>query len=136
MSQTLPTGGFNWVDASEFTPDKTDSFANCDGKGYLLEVDVKYSKELHDLYNDLLFMSEKMVINKVNKLVPNLCDKKNYVIHVRAIDQVLKHGLILGKVHRLIEFNQSAWLKPYNNFTTKLRTEPKNDFQKDFFKLL
>ena len=57
MSQLLPTGGFNWVDASQFTPNKIDSYANCDEKGYLLEFDVKYPKELHDSYNDLPFVS-------------------------------------------------------------------------------
>ena len=75
MSQPLPTGGFKWV-----TPDK---IAEHSDKGYLLEVDVKYPKELHDLHNDLPFMCEKMEIDKVKKLVPNLYDKKNYVIHVR-----------------------------------------------------
>ena len=103
---------------------------------YLLEVDVKYPKELHDLHNDLPFMCEKMVINKVEKLVPNLHDKQNYVIHTRASDQALKHGLILEKVHRVIEFNQSAWLKSYIDFNTQLRTQAKNNFEKDFFKLM
>ena len=56
MIQLLPTGRFNWVDLSEFTPDRIDSYANCDREGYLLEVDVKCTKELHDLHNDLPFM--------------------------------------------------------------------------------
>ena len=136
MSQKLPTGGLNWVDASEFTPDKTDSFANCDSEGYLLGVDVNYPKELHNPHNDLPFMCEKMVINKVEKLVPNLHDKKNYVIHIKALNQALKHGLILKNVHHMIKFNQSAWLKPYIDFSTKFRKKAKNDFKKDFFKLM
>ena len=69
---------------SRFTPEKIDRLVNCGSKGYLLEIDVKYPKQLHDLHNDLSFMCEKMKINKVEKLVPNLFDKKNYVIHVRA----------------------------------------------------
>ena len=76
-----------------------------------------------------------MKINKVEKLVPNLYDKKNYVIHIRASDQALKHGLILEKVHRAIEFNQSAWLKPYIDFNTELRKKEKNKFEKDFLNL-
>ena len=128
MSQPLPTGGFKWV-----TPDE---IAECSDKGYLLEVDVKYPKELNDLHNDLLFMCEKMEINKVEKLVPNLHDKKNYVIHVRALSQTIKHRLILKKIHSMIEFDQSAWLKPYIDFNNKLRTQAKNDFEKDFFKLM
>ena len=83
----------------------------CD-KGYLLEVDAKYPKELHDSHNDLPFMCERMKVNRVEKLVPNLYDKRNYVIYIRAFDQALKHGLILEKIHRTIEFDQSAWMKP------------------------
>ena len=63
-------------------------------------------------------------------------DKKKYVIHIAAFDQALKHGLILEKVHRVIEFDQSEWLKPYIDFNTELRTKAKNDFEKDFFKLM
>ena len=63
-------------------------------------------------------------------------DKKEYVVHIRALKQALNHGLILKKVHRVIQFNQEAWLKPYIEMNTKLRTEAKNDFEKDFFKLM
>ena len=120
---------------SRFTPERTGRLAKCGSKGYLLEVDVKYPKELHDLHNDLPFMCEKIKINKVEKLVPNLYDKKKYITHIRALDQALKHGLILEKVHRVIEFEQSAWLKPYINFNTELRKKAKNNFEKDSFKL-
>ena len=121
---------------SKFTPDEIGRLAKHGSKGYLLEVDVKYPKELHDLHNDLPFMCEKLKINKVEKLVPNLYGKKKYVIHIRALGQTLKHGLILKKVHRMIEFNQSAWLKPYIDFNTELRKRAKKDFEKDFFKLM
>ena len=135
MSQKLPTGGFKRI--NDVTPDEIGKLAKCDSKGYLLEVNVKYPEELHDLNNDLPFMCEKMKINKVEKLIPNLYDKKNYVSHIiRALDQALKHGLILEKVHPMIEFNQSAWLKPYTDFNTELRKKAKNDFEKDFFKLM
>ena len=77
-----------------------------------------------------------MNINEVEKLVPNLYDKKNYVIHIQALNQALKHRLILKNVHHVIEFDQSAWLKPYIDFSTQLRTKAKNDFEKDFFKLM
>ena len=63
-------------------------------------------------------------------------DKEIYVVHIRALKQALNHGLILQKVHRVIQFNQEAWLKPYIDMNTKLRTEAKNDFEKDFFKLM
>ena len=75
-------------------------------KGYLLEVEVKYLTDLLDSHSDLPFMCDKMKINKVEKLVPNLKDKKNYVIHIRVLDQALRHGLVLERIHRAIEFNQ------------------------------
>ena len=65
----------------------------------------------------------------------NLYDKKEYVVHIRALKQALNHGLILKKVHRVIHFNQEAWLKPYIEMNTNLRTKLKNDFEKEFFKL-
>ena len=77
MIQKLPTGGFNWVDPSQFTPDNINFYANCENEGYLLEVDVRYPEELQDLHNDLSFMCEKIKINGVEKLVPNLNDKNN-----------------------------------------------------------
>ena len=90
MIQELPTGWFKWVNnASRFTPDEIGKYNN---KGYLLEVDVRYRKELHDSHNDLSFMCEKMKINGVGKLVPNLYSKKNYVIHIRALDQLSNMG--------------------------------------------
>ena len=76
-----------------------------------------------------------MEINGVEKLVPNLHNKRNYVIHIRALDQALTHGLILDRIHRAIEFDQSAWMKTYIDFNTQLRTKATNDFEKDFFKL-
>ena len=65
----------------------------------------------------------------------NLRNKKKYVIHIRSLKQALNHGLKLKKVHRIIEFNQKAWLKPYIDMNTELRKITKNDFEKDFFKL-
>ena len=89
MSQPLPTGGFKWAnELSRFTPDEIVRLVKHGSKGYLLEVDVRYPKELHDLHNDLPFMCEKIKINKV-ELVPNLYDKKKYVFHIRALDQAL-----------------------------------------------
>ena len=74
-----------------------------------------------------------MKINKCNKLVCNLYDKKGYVVHIRALKQSLNHRLVLKKVHRIIQFNQKIWLKQYIDMNSKLKTEGKNDFEKDFF---
>ena len=110
--------------------------SNNHGVGYVLEVDVKYPRELHDHHNDLTFMREKIRVNGVEKLVPNLHDKKKYVIDVKALKQALDHGLVLEKIHRVIQFKQSAWMKEYIDFNTRLRADAKNDFEKDFCKLM
>ena len=115
MSQLLPTGGFRWVNIE---PNEVGELVAHTDKGYLLEVDVSYPEELHDLHNDLPFMCEKMEINHVEKLVPNLYNKKNYVIHIQALNQTLSHGLILESIHRAIEFDQSALMKPYIDLNT------------------
>ena len=133
MSQPLPTEGFKWVKVKS---EEISELSKLKNKGYLLKVDVKYPKELHDFHNDLPFMCEKLKISGVEKLVPNLFDKKKYVIHIRALDQALKHGLVLEKIHRAIEFNQSNWMKGYIDFNTQLGTQAKNDFEKDFYKLM
>ena len=65
------------------------------------------------MHNNLPFMPEKIKINKVEKLIPNLCVKEKYVVHIRALNQALKHGLVLKKVHSVISFQQSPWLKVY-----------------------
>ena len=133
MSQPLPTGGFKWVDVN---PNEISELATRTDKGYLLGVDVSYPKELHSPHNDLPFMCERIEINGVEKLVPNLRDKKNYVIHIQALNQALQHGLRLERIHQAIEFDQSPWLKTYIEFNTQLRMAATNDFKKDFFKLM
>ena len=88
------------------------------------------------LHSDLPFLPERNKVVKCNKLVCNVHDKKNYVVHIRALKQALNHRLILNKASRVTEFNQDAWLKPYIDMNTKLRIEAKLDFEKDFFKLM
>ena len=104
--------------------------------GFILEADVEYPKRLHNLHNDLPFLSERMKIKKCNKLVCNLHDKNNYVAHITTLKQALNHGLPLKRVHKIIQFNQKAWLKSYIDTNAKLRTEARNKFGKDFFKLM
>ena len=129
MIQPLPVDSFK--DFIDFIKD----FDEDSDKGYILEVDVEYPKNLHDLHSDLPFLSERMKIDKCNKLVWNLYDKKNYVVHIRSLKQALDHGLILKKVHRVIQFNEEAWLKPYSDINTELGKQAKNGFEKDLLKL-
>ena len=128
MSQPSPAGGFKWI--------KCEKFASNRDYGYLLEVDISYPKELHDLHNDLPFMCTKMKINGVEKLIPNLYYKRKYIIHIRALKQALDHGLVLEHIHRCIGFKESPWMKEYIDFNTNLRTAAKNDFEKDFYTLM
>ena len=87
-------------------------------------------KTLWGLHKDLPFLAERRKLGNVEKLITSTDDKENYVIHISALNQALNHGLILKKVHRVIEFRQEAWLKSYIDMNTKLRTEAKNDFEK------
>ena len=85
---------------------------------------------------ELPFSPERMKIDKRKKLLCNLYNKEKYVVHIRSLKQALNHGLILKKVQRVMQFNQEAWLKPYIDMNTELRKKAKNDFEKDFFKLM
>ena len=98
-------------------------------------MDVKYPKRLHELRSDLPFLSERMEVNKFKKLVCNLFNKKN-MQHTNALKQALNHRLKFKKIHRVIEFNQKEWLKPYIDMNTELRKAAKNDFEKNLFKLM
>ena len=99
-------------------------------------MNVEYPKNLNYLHSDLPFLPERMKINKSSKLVCNLYDKNNYVVHIRSLKQALNHGQILKKVHRVIQFNQEAWLKEYIDMNTDLRKQARNEIEKDFFKVM
>ena len=139
MSQKLPVNGFKWYDSDKINEINEEFIKNYDennDKGYILEVDVKYPQRLHELHSDLAFLSERMKIDKCKKLVCNLSNKKKYVTHINSLKQALNHGLKLKKIHRVIEFNQKEWLKPYIDMNTELRKVANNDFEKDLFKLM
>ena len=137
MSQKLPVNGFKWEnDLSRFNEDFIKNYNENSDVGYFLEVDVEYPKKLFDSHKDLPFLPERKKLEKVEKLVCSIEDKEKYVIHIRALKQALNHGLILKKVHRVIKFNQRAWLKPYIDMNTKHRKEAKIESEKDFFKLM
>ena len=153
MSQYLPTGGFKWLSEKEVNLSKFDDESE---KGLILEVDLEYPKELHDLHNDYPLAAEKIKVTEnmlspyckkiaekfgvkiglVEKLVPTLFNKERYVLHYRNLQLYMSLGLKLTKIHRALEFDQSPWLKSYIDFNTKKRANAKNSFEKDFFKLM
>ena len=126
MSQKLPVIGFKWVEKlSKFNEIFIKNYIENSDMGYFLEVDIDYPKELFNLHKDLPFLPERKRVNKVEKLICSIEDKEKYVIQTRALKQALNHGLVLRKIHRVIQFNQEDWLKPYIDMNTK-----------DFFKLV
>ena len=119
MSESLPVDGFEWTkDLSKIDEDFIKNYDENSDKGYILKVNVEYPKNLHDFHSDLPFLPDRMKIDKCNKLVCNLYVKKSYVVHIRSLKQALNHGLILKKVHRVIQFNQEAGLNPYIDMNT------------------
>ena len=138
MSKKLPVDGFKWVDNNETAEPiiNEENYDENNDKSYIFEVDVKYPKKLHKLHSDLPFLPERMEINKCKKLVCNLYNKKKYVANINTLKQALNNGIKFKKFHRVIEFNQEAWLKPYIDMNTELRKLAKNDFEKDLFKLM
>ena len=130
MSQKLPVNDFKWGKQEELLKFKEDFIKNYDensNKGYFLEVDIDYPKELFNLHNDLPFLPESKKVNKVEKLICDIEDKKKYVIHIRALKQAVNHGLRLKKVQRIIQFKQKEWLKVYIDMNTELRKNAKNE---------
>ena len=120
MSQKLPVNDFKWIeDTSKINEEFIKNYDENNDKSYILEVDVKYPKKLHDIHSDLPFLPKRMKIDKCKKLVCNLLNKKKYVLHIESLKQALNHGLKLKKVHRIIEFNQNTWLKPYIDMNTE-----------------
>ena len=162
MIQLLPHGNFRWVDMEvqevlDFLKKEYPAVAGVVSLGCMLEVDLDYPDELHDTHNDLPLAPEiletsladygtyqydtateigKDLRAKSTKLTPNLSSKKNYVVHHRALKFYLDHGLILTKVHKVLEFTEKAWLRPYIELNTMHRKNSKNEFEKAFYKLM
>ena len=139
MSQKLPIKSFKWVKPKKLSKFKEDFIIKYDensNKGYFLEVDIDYPKELFKLHRDLPFLPQRKKVETAEKLICSIEDKKKYVIHIRALKQTIHRGLKLKKVHRIIQFKQKAWLKTYIDMNTELEKNANNEFEKDFFKLM
>ena len=152
ISDALPTGDFTFLPEDEVASFDLDSTTKSDDYGYIPEVDLKYPEHLHDSHSDYPLAAEKLKITKEmqsaysssltsshvisEKLSPNLIDKTNYVIHYENLRFYLKHGLQLLKLHRILKFRQSAWIKPYINFNTAKRRAAKFSFLQAHYKNL
>lgn len=145
----LPLKGFKWCRPVDIL-----NVADDAKYGYILEVDLAYPEELHDKHNDFPLAPEKMKVevvspysqaipdklkllpSNVEKLIPNLSNKTNYVVHYRMLKLLIEEGLVVTKVHRVLKFEQSPWMAPYIQFNTSHRKRCKSEFEKDLFKLL
>ncbi|XP_022809457.1 uncharacterized protein LOC111346436 [Stylophora pistillata] len=129
MSKKLPTGGFEWMDEKDFN-----EWEKC---SCIVEVDLLPIKEEKlDYFDHYPPAPENLMINKVPKLVCTLNEKKKYIIHHETLKMYKSLGVEIGKIHRVIKFNESHWMKPYIDLNTELRAKADNDFEKDFFKLM
>ena len=128
MSKKLPTHGFKWMSPWQL---ENWFYHTC-----IVEVDLEYPLGLHDLHNDYPLAPDHLQMGRVEKLIPNLQRKENYVVHYEALKLYKKYGLKITKIHRGIVFHDSPWMRPYINFNTRLRMQSKNEFEKNFFKLM
>ena len=155
MIQYLPTGGFKWISDEKIKQIDLGKYKADGKKGFILEVDIEYPQELHDMHNDYPLAPEKVKVSNdmlspyckriadkykisaglVSKLIPTLRDKKEYVLHYRNLQLYLDLGLKIKKIHRVLKFDQSPWLKQYIDFNTDKRKRATNSFQKDLWKL-
>ena len=113
MSEPMPVGGFAWMNAEEMQ--------QWENHSCILEGDLEYPEELHDLHNEYPLAPERLRINKVNKLIPNLNDKEKYIVHLKNLKLYLSLGLKLTKIHRGIKFIEEPWLAKYIQLNTDLR---------------
>ena len=134
MSKPLPVGGFEWMDETEL--ENWERFVDEEGIGCILEVDLEYPVELHDFHNDFPLAPERLTLGKVEKLTQNLRDKEKMVLHGKNLALFLSLGMKLKKVRRGLKFQEKNFMKNYIDKNTSLRSQAKNAFEKDLFKLM
>lgn len=161
MSMSLPTGGFRWLSEQEIAYFDILSISVVGEKGYVLEVDLDYPRNILTKHNDYPLCPESIFIDddmlppysrelfqkiyprkkdgklrraNIKKLIPNLNHKRNYVIHYKNLQQCLQLGLKLKAIHKILEFDQSPWLEKYIQFNTNQRKLAVSKFEKNFFK--
>ena len=134
MSKPLPVGKFEWMTEEEL--ENWEEFVEEEGVGCILEVDLEYPAELHDFHNDFPLAPEKMILGKVEKLTQNLRDKEKMVLHGKNLQLYLSLGMKLKKIRRGLKFQEKDFMKCYIDKNTSLRSQAKNDFEKELFKLM
>lgn len=140
MTGYLPYGGFEWVkDPSLINTNTILEYKFEQDVGYIFEVDLDYPAEIHDSHNDLPFCVENIIPpnskSKQYKLITNLNNKEKYVIHYMNLQQALQNGLKLTRIHRILQFAQKAWLKPYIMLNTEKRNLAISKAARDYYKL-
>ena len=128
MSKPLPVRSFKWMTEKDLN--------NWKNIPCILQVDLEYPQEFHDLHNDYPLAPERLPIGKMEKLIPNLYNEEKYVLHRENLKQYESLGLKITKSHKGITFHEEPWLAKYISLNIELRMKAKNDFRKDFFKLM
>lgn len=138
MSQYLPYDDFKWLSENEIENLDILNISDTADKGFILEVDLDIIKDCHALFSDLPPAPEYKTPkgSKNSKLLATLYNKKEYVIHYRNLKQAIQLGVKVSKIHRVLTFKQSNWLHSYINLNIILRQGAKNEFEKNFFKLM
>ena len=156
MLEYLRHDEFEWLSDDEINGIDFNCVRAESDVGYILEVDLNYPSKLHELHNDYPLAPEKMRVSKdmlsdycsgiaekydvkvgdVAKLIPNLRDKSCYVLHYRALQLYVSLGMVVKRIHRVLRFKQSDWLKSFFMFNTAKRMNAANEFEKSFFKLI
>ena len=133
MSQKLPISNFNWIeDTFQFNEDFIKTIIKKVIQDIFLKLMFNILKNYMNFLIILTFLLERKNFENVEKLAANLHDKYEYVIHIINLKQALNHRLVLKKVHRVIKFNQNAWLKLYIDMNTDLRKKQKMTLRKTF----
>ncbi|UYV81655.1 PLSCR3 [Cordylochernes scorpioides] len=146
MCQPLPTGRFRWLTSEECNQIDILALQDDSPIGYIFVVDLCYPEHLHDSHNDFPLAPERLQIRFSNvsstqhrfldQTLSQFFPKSSYTVHYRTLKFYLSQGLILTKIHKILSFNQSPWLKPYIDFNTDQRKQAKSEFEKSFWKLL